>query len=96
MYVYTVYVKWTLAAKDKGYEFFKDTWLPYLDEVCSKHEMKILRWALPFGVSEDHVYIFESSIDAKGFMEFKSEASTYENESLWEYSRTEIAVIPSD
>lgn len=96
MYVYTVYVKWTKAAKEKGYEFFRDTWFPHHDETCEKHGVKLLQWALPMGVTEDHVYIYESSIDAKKFMDFKGEASRYDSESLWVHSRTEIAVVPSD
>ncbi len=94
MYVYTVYVKWSKAAKEKGLEFFTDVWLPYHGEVCEKHGIRLHRWALPMGVSEDHVYFYESGIDAERFLDFKGEASTYEGESLWEYSRTDISVIP--
>lgn len=96
MYIYTVYVKWTKAAKAKGYEFFKEKWFPHHDQTCKKYGLKLIHWALPLGVTEDHVYLYESEIDVKAFMEFKGEASNFLGEALWEHSRTEIAVVPSD
>lgn len=94
MYVYTVYVKWNEKAKDMGLEFFKKTWFPHHDQVCAKYGVQLLRWGLPMGVTEDHVYIFESEIDAKTFLDFKGEISRYDGMPLWEHSRTNIAVIP--
>jgi hypothetical protein len=94
MYVYTVYVKWSKAAKERGLEFFTQEWLPWHSEVCNRYGVKNLRWALPMGVTEDHVYFYESEIDAKRFFEFKGEVSRWDGELLWEYSRTEIAVVP--
>ena len=94
MYVYTVYVKWSKAGKDRGLEFFTDEWLPRHDEICEKYGVSFLRWALPMGVAEDHVYFYESEIDLKRFLDFKREVSRWDRELLWEYSRTEIAVVP--
>jgi len=94
MYIYTVYMKWKAQAKEKGPEFFMETWFPQHDEVCSKYGVKLLRWGLPMGVTEDHVYIYETAIEAKTFLDFKGEISSFEGELLWEYSRTQIAVIP--
>jgi hypothetical protein len=94
MYVYTVYVKWSKAGKEKGLKFFQEEWLPWHSEVCDRYEVKLLRWALPMGVAEDHVYFYEAEMDAKRFLDFKGEVSRWEGELLWEYSRTEIAVVP--
>lgn len=96
MYVYTVFVKWSEAGKAKGLEFFTDEWLPWHGEVCDRRGVRLIRWALPLGVSEDHVYFYESDLDAKGFLDFKGEVSRWEGELLWEHSRTEIAVVPGE
>ncbi len=94
MYVYTVYVKWSQQAKNKGPEFFMEDWFPRHDQICKEYGVKLLRWGLPMGVTEDHVYIYETSIEAKTFLDFKGEISSFEGEPLWGHSRTHIAVIP--
>ncbi len=94
MYVYTVYVKWSDAAKEKGLNYFTDEWLPMHGEACERHGVKLLRWGLPMGVSEDHVYFYETGLEPSKFLDFKGEVSRVDGELLWAYSRTVIAVIP--
>ncbi len=49
---------------------------------------------LPMGVSEDHVFFYETGLEPKKFLDFKGEVSRVDGELLWGYSRTVIAVIP--
>ena len=94
-HVYLCFVKWGEKAKEKGEDYFVDTWLPLRGELCEEHGVKLLRWGLPFGVAEDHVYVYETDLPIAGFMEFKGAVSTVSGERLWDYSKTIVLYCPN-
>jgi len=54
----------------------------------------LLRWGLPFGVEEDHTFIYEGDVSVAEFMDFKGEISWVDGERLWDYSKTTILHCP--
>jgi len=93
-YVYLCYVKWLESAHEKGPDYFRDVWLPRHDEFCEEHGVKLLKWGLPFGVIEDHIYIYETDLPIAEFQEFKGAVSSVSGERLWEYSKTTVVNCP--
>ena len=54
--------------------------LPRHDEVCERYGIVLLRWGLPFGVEEDHTFIYEGDVSVAEFMDFKGEISWVDGE----------------
>jgi hypothetical protein len=90
IYVYITYIKWLRAAKEKGYEYFTDAWLPRHRKLCEEYGVELLKWGLPFGVVEDHVYIYETDLSPAGFQKFKGAVSAISQERLIDYTRSTI------
>ncbi len=93
-YVYLCFVKWLESAHEKGYEFFAGTWLPRHEELCRENGVELLRWGLPWGTAEDHVFIYETDMAVAEFQDFKGEVSRIDGERLWDYSRTIVVNCP--
>jgi hypothetical protein len=68
MYVYTVFGKWSGGAKERGLDYFTNEWLPMQGKACERFGVKFLRWVLPMGVSEDHVYSYETDLEPQDFL----------------------------
>jgi len=94
-YVYICFVKWTAEAHAKGREYFTGTWLPSHEELCTEYGVRLLRWGLPWGVAEDHVFIYETDRSIAEFQEFKGEVYNISEERLWDYSKTITVNCPS-
>ena len=92
--VFICSVKWRDEAKEKGRDYFGETWLPRHDEVCKRYGIRLLTWGLPFGVKEDHTFIYEGDVSVAEFMDFKGEISWVDGERLWDYSKTTILHCP--
>jgi hypothetical protein len=92
--VFICSVKWRDEAKEEGRTYFGGTWLPRQQEACERYGITLLRWGLPFGVAEDHTFIYEGDISVADFMEFKAEISWVDGERLWDYSKTTILHCP--
>ena len=92
--VFICSVKWREEAKEKGRTYFGGTWLPRQQEACERYGIELLRWGLPFGVAEDHTFIYEGDVTVADFMEFKAEISWVDGERLWDYSKTTILHCP--
>lgn len=94
-YVYLCFVKWRENAHEKGYDYFVDTWFPRHERLCGEHGVELLKWGLPFGVEEDHIFIYETDLTVAEFQEFKGAVSHDSEERLWEYSKTIVVNCPS-
>ena len=92
--VFICSVKWRDEAKERGRDYFNEAWLPRQHEACRRHGVELLRWGLPFGVAEDHTFIYEGDVSVAEFMDFKAEISWEDGERLWDYSKTTILHCP--
>jgi len=92
--VFITYVKWSNIGKERGRDFFFNIWMKKHENLCVQFNIKFLKWGLPLGTEEDHVFLYETKTDVHNFMEFKGKVSNIDNEKLWDYSKTNIIVCP--
>ena len=69
-YVYIRFVKLTKERDALGKEFFQNTWWPKHDEICKKHDVKILKRGAVYGVPYNMAFIYETDKPLDEYVEF--------------------------
>ncbi len=88
-YMYLSFVVWTDKARELGSDYFMNTWMPKHNEICEKWGVKLLKWGVPFGTVETHVYVYDTDLELAKYQDFRGEVVGI-HEGLFDYTKTTI------
>jgi hypothetical protein len=92
-YMYLSFVKWKDKAIKLGAEYFRKNWFPKHEKVCENWGVKVLKWGIPFGTIETHVFVYETDLELSKYQDFRGAVTGIE-EDFFDYTRTIICNCP--
>ena len=69
-YVYIRFIRWTNKGFELGREYFEKTWMPKHNELCDKHNIKLLKNGVVYGNPYNSAFIYETDKHLAEFIEF--------------------------
>ncbi len=91
-YVYIRLIRWYERAFELGREYFEKTYMPKHDELCKKHNVKLLKFGGAYGTPHHAVFIYETDIPLADFIEFINDFNNIHEERLIDFAET-ITVV---
>ena len=92
-YMYLSFVTWKDKAHEMGNEYFLNTWMPKHNEICKKWNVKLLKFGIPFGTVETHVFVYDTDLELSKYQDFRGEVTSIE-EGYFDYTKTTIVNCP--
>lgn len=70
--MYLAFVRWTDKMTQQVYN---DVWKDKHAEICKKWGVKLLKWGIPFGTVETHVFVYDTDLELSKYQDFRADVS---------------------